>query len=132
MKWVYDAEIFSVEESKLFHEEISRINQNSGALDYTKNTAGEYMISVGNKIVFTDGDYEYPYVREVIEVLTEYAIEFEDIKRCIFNVEKGKSEIQDEARYVQNTFGKGRIVSYTSRDDRLYVRKAGRRKRSTC
>ena len=131
LKWVYDAKIFSVEESNFFHGELSRIKQNEGVLDYTKNTAGEYMIPVGNKIVFTDGDYEYPYVREVIEVLTEYAIEFEDIKRCIFNVEKGKSEKQDEARIIEQMYGTGYIISYNSGYDGVYAWENGRRKGKT-
>lgn len=35
-KWVYDAEIFSQEENKLFHEKISQIHQGSQAFE--KNT----------------------------------------------------------------------------------------------
>ncbi len=129
INWVYKAEIFSVTENKLFHEKISEINQGSQAFE--KNSIDEYMLPIGNKIVFTDGNYDSPYVREVIEVLTEYQTEFEEIRRRIFNVEKGESAKQDALRYVKNTFGEGRVVTYTSRNNGVYGWEDRRRKGKT-
>lgn len=126
LKWVYDSEIFSVEESKLFHEKISEINQGSEA--FSKNSADEYMIPIENKIIFTDGNYDSPYVREIVEVLTDNQTDFDDIRECIYSVEKGESEKQDAARYVQNTFGKGCIVSYKSGNNGVYGWEDGKRK----
>lgn len=129
INWVYKSEIFSVTENKQFHEKISEINQGSQA--FNKNSRGEYMLPIGNKIIFTDGNYDAPYIREIVEIFTEYSTEFEDIKECIYNVETGKSEKYEEARYVQNTFGKGRIVSYTSRNNGVYEWENGKRKGKT-
>lgn len=129
INWVYKAEIFSVKENMLFHEMISEINQGSQA--FGKNSIDEYMLPIGNKIVFTDGNYDLPYVREVIEVLTESQTEFEDIKECVFSVEKGESTKHETARYVQNTFGEGRVISYTSRNNGVYGWEDRRRKGKT-
>lgn len=129
LNWVYKSEIFSVNENRLFHEKISEINQGSQA--FSKNSIGEYMIPVENKIIFTDGNYDSPYVREIVEVLTEYQTEFDDIRERIYNVEKGKSEKQDAARYVYLTYGKGRIITYTSGVSGVYGWEDGRRKGKT-
>ena len=129
LNWVYNAEIFSTKENKLFHDKISEINQGSEA--FSKNSAGEYMLPIENKIVFTDGNYDSPYVREIVEVLTEYQTEFEDIKRCIYNVEKGESSKQDEARFVYLTYGKGRIITYKSGISGVYGWENGQRKGKT-
>lgn len=52
-KWVYNAEIFSYEENKLFHQKISEINQGSQAFE--KNAKGEYMLPIENKIYLLTG-----------------------------------------------------------------------------
>lgn len=129
LKWVYDAEIFSVEESILFHEKISEINQGSQA--FSKNSIGEYMIPVENKIIFTDGNYDSPYVREIVEVLTECEDEFQKVRERIFNVEKGKSSKQDEVRIINQMFGAGCIISYNSGNNGVYGWEDGRRKGKT-
>ena len=129
INWVYKSEIFSVTENKLFHEKISEINQGSQAFE--KNSRDEYMIPIENKIVFTDGSYESPYVREIIEVLTEYQTEFEQIRERIFNVEKGKSEKQDEVRTIKQVFGDGIVITYRSGNNGVYGWQNGKRKGKT-
>ncbi len=129
IKWVYKSEIFSVTENKLFHEKISEINQGSQAFE--KNPRGEYMLPIENKIIFTNGDYDYPYIREIIEVLTEHQTEFEEIRRRIFNVEKGKSTKQDALRTITQVFGDGNIISYRSGNNGVYDWQNGQRKGKT-
>lgn len=131
LKWVYDAEIFSVEESKLFHEKISEINTGRHSFGNNKNTLGEYMIPIENKIIFTDGNYDSPYVREIVEVLTEYQTEFEAIKERIYNVEKGKSSKQDEVQIIKQMYGDGYIISYNSGNNGVYDWQNGKRKGRT-
>lgn len=128
LKWVYDSEIFSVEESKLFHEKISEINTGRHSFGENINTFGEYMLPIGNKIVFTDGNYDSPYVREIVEVLTEYEDNFQKIRERIFNVEKGKSSKQDEVRIINQMFGAGCIISYNSGNNGVYGWEDGKRK----
>lgn len=126
-KWVYDAEIFSREENKLFHEKISQIHQGSQAFE--KNTKGEYMLPIENKIVFTDGDYNSPYITRIIEVMSDYATDFEDIRSAIYDEERGKSSHKESALYVENIAGKKGVYAYTSNIDIAYEWVTGRRKR---
>lgn len=129
INWVYKSEIFSVTENKLFHEKISEINQGSQAFE--KNSRDEYMLPIGNKIIFTDGNYESPYIREIIEVLTEYQTEFEKIKERIFDVEKGESEKQDAVRTIKQVFGDEIVIAYRSGNNGVYGWQNGKRKGKT-
>lgn len=129
IKWVYDAEIFSVTESKLFHSKISEINQGSEA--FSKNSAGEYMIPIENKIVFTDGNYDSPYAREIVEVLTEYQTEFDDIRERIYNVEKGKSDKYETAQILAKVYGNGIVIAYRNGISGVYGWENGQRKGKT-
>lgn len=129
INWVYESEIFSVAENKQFHEKISEINQGSRAFD--KNSRGEYMLPIGNKIVFTDGNYDSPYIREIVEVLTDDATEFEVVKESITGVEKGKYEKSEKVRVLKALYGDGFVVSYRSGNDGVYEWENGKRKGST-
>lgn len=126
-KWVYDAEIFSREENKLFHEKISQIHQGSQAFE--KNTKGEYMLPIENKIVFTDGDYNSPYITRIIEVMSDYATDFEDIRRRIYDAERGKSSYEKSALSVERYYGKRSVYEYRSNADSAYEWVTRRRKR---
>lgn len=129
ISWVYKAEIFSQVENKKFHQMISEINQGSKAFE--KNTSGEYMLPIENKIVFTDGNYDFPYIREIVEVLTDSATDFEDVKERIFNVEKGKSSKKESTRFLQNFYGNGFVVSYRNGIVGVYAWTNGKRKGKT-
>lgn len=72
------------------------------------------MLPIGNKIIFTDGNYESPYIREIIEILTEYQTEFEFVKERIFDVEKGKSTKQDAVQTIKQVFGDEFVITYRS------------------
>ncbi len=89
------------------------------------------MLPIENKIVFTDGNYDYPYVREIVEVMTDSATEFEVVKERIFNVEKGKSRKQDAVQVFKNVYGDGYIVSYRSGINGVYAWENGKRKGRT-
>ena len=118
IKWIYDAEIFSHEKSKLFHQKISEINQGSKAFE--KNADDEYMLPIGNKIVFTDGNYDNPYVNRVIEVLTDSATRFEDIKELIYDVEKGRQDLREAAQLMRQIQGDEYAVQYANRVNKVY------------
>lgn len=129
INWVYKAKIFSQVENKLFHQKISEINQGSDA--FYKNSVGEYMLPIENKIVFTDGNYDSPYISEIVEVLTDYSTDFEKVKERIFNVERGKSDKENEGRIIRQMFGEGFVISYHSEVDGVYEWESGKRKGKT-
>ena len=129
INWVYKSEIFSVTENKLFHEKISEINQGSQAFE--KNSRDEYMLPIGNKIVFTDGNYESPYIREIVEVLTDDATEYEVVKETVLGVENGKLEKSEEVQVLKALFGNGFIISYKSGANEVYEWENGKPKGKT-
>lgn len=118
INWVYKSGLFSVVENKLFHQKISEINQ--GSKVFKKNADGEYMLPIENKIVFTDGDYDKPYISKIIEVIDEYATNFETIKGVIFDEERGKTGHREAVQLVKQVFGDGLIVQYKNNINEVY------------
>lgn len=118
INWVYEAELFSVVENKLFHQKISEINQGSKA--FKKNADGEYMLPIENKIVFTDGNYDYPEITKIIEFMSESQTEISEARRVIYSVEKGESSFKASLRALENLFGQGFVYEYHSGDNRPY------------
>ena len=125
INWVYKAKIFSQAENRLFHQKIAEIR--SGDRSFEKNADGEYMLPIANKIVFTNGDWEAPYIRQIIEVFTAYGDEFEEIKEIIFNVEKGKSRKSEAVRAFEDLQIAGRTYVYTDKNDGVYAWEDGKR-----
>ena len=112
----------------MFFEKISEINQ--GSESFIQNLDGEYMLPIGNKIVFTNGDYDTPYISRVIEVMTEYATDFEDVRRRVFNYEtRLLTGYREETRIYKNMYGYGYIFEYNSGFDGAYEMGDGKRKR---
>ena len=112
----------------MFFEKISEINQGSGA--FIQNLDDEYMLPIGNKIVFTNGDYDTPYISRVIEVMTEYDTRFEEVRRLVFDYEKGlRSNFANETRIFKNMYGHGYIYEYNSGFNGAYEMGDGKRKR---
>ncbi len=118
INWVYEAELFSVVENKLFHQKISEINQGSKA--FKKNADGEYMLPIENKIVFKNGDYGYPEITKIIEFMSESQTEISEARRVIYSVEKGESSFKASLRALENLFGQGFVYEYHSGDNRPY------------
>ena len=127
IKWVYDRKLFTVVESKLFHQKISEINQGSQA--FVKNADGEYMLPIENKIVFTDGNYDSPQISKIIEVITDYYSTFEEIKECIFDVERGlRTGNGISMQAFTNAFEEMLILQYSNQTDRIYEWETGKYK----
>ena len=125
INWVYKAKIFSQAENRLFHQKIAEIRR--GDRSFERNADGEYMLPIANKIVFTNGDWEAPYIRQIIEVFTAYGDEFEEIKEIIFNVEKGKSRKSEAVRAFEDLQIAGRTYVYTDKNDGVYAWEDGKR-----
>lgn len=126
INWVLESQLFSVVENKLFHQKISEINQGSKA--FAKNQSGEYMLPIENKIVFTDGDYNMPEISRIIEVVDEYATNFETIKELIYDVERGKTGHGEATQIMEDFFGKGYILQYEGGSNTAYEWETGKRK----
>ena len=122
---MYKSELFSTEENILFHQKISEINQGSKAFD--QSSQGEYMLPINNKIVFTNGDYNSPYISRVIEVMVDSMTEFETIRKLVYEVEKGKSGKQTAVQAIELSFGQGRVYQYNSSNNKPLQWSNGRR-----
>ena len=112
INWVYKAEIFSNVENKMFHQKLAEIRQGSEAFVQTED--GEYIIPIENKLVFTNGDFNRPYVREIIEVITGYSTNFEKVKDVIVDEARGRTGHREAMQLVKQVFGDGLVLQYKS------------------
>ena len=81
--------------------------------------------------MFTDGNYDSPYVREIVEVLTESQTRFDDIRECIYNVEQGRSDGYATAQILAKTYPDESIVTYRDGVSGVYGWEDGKRKGKT-
>ncbi len=125
INWVYKAELFSTKDNILFYQKISEINQGSQAFAQTAN--GEYMLPINNKIVFTNGDYNSPYISRVVEAMVDSTTEFEAIRKLVYEVETGKSEKQTAVQIIELSFGQKRVYQYNSSNNKPVQWTNGRR-----
>lgn len=118
INWVYKAEIFSNVENKMFHQKLAEIRQGSEA--FVQTDEGYYIVPIENKLVFTDGDFNRPYIDRIVEVLVETQTRFDMAKEIIYDVEAGRQGIREASRTLQNFQGEGAVLQYTGRDNRPY------------
>lgn len=118
INWVYKAEIFSNVENKMFHQKLAEIRQGSEA--FVQTDEGYYIVPIENKLVFTDGDFNRPYIDRIVEVMTLYSTEFEAVKERIVAVETGKRSLYNEVQIIKNTFQDGLIIEHRVGADRVY------------
>lgn len=118
INWVYKAEIFSTVENKMFHQKLAEIRQGSGAFIQTED--GEYIIPIENKLVFTNGDFDTPFIREIFEVITEHSTNFEKVKDVIVDEARGRAGHREAVQLVKQVFGDGLVLQYKSETDGVY------------
>ncbi len=118
INWVYKAEIFSTVENKMFHQKLAEIKQGSDAFVQTED--GEYIIPIENKLVFTNGDFDTPYIREIFEVITEYSTNFEKVKDVIVDEARGRTGHREAVQLIKQVFGDGLVLQYKSNADGVY------------
>lgn len=132
INWVYQAGLFSVVESKLFHQKISEINQGSQA--FRKDADGNYMLPIENKIVFTDGNYDAPEIIKIVEFMSDSETNISNARRLIYRAEKGESSYEETRQILEDLFGYGFVYQYNIGDDKAYEwaneRSEGRNRRT--
>ncbi len=103
-KWIYNVlndENLVVLESSLHN--ISYVQSKY----FPKSSDGEFIIESSNVLIYTNGDFENPRVSKIIIINSEYETEIDDIRRQIYEVEKGKSTFEMATRIIENSYGYG-------------------------
>ena len=67
IKWVYDNELFTDADSRMFHSQISELN-NSG-FKFISLSDGNYFLQLDSCFVVTNGDYDEPKISRLCKVL---------------------------------------------------------------
>ncbi|MDD3369123.1 MAG: hypothetical protein PHP50_09600 [Lachnospiraceae bacterium] len=117
------------EEWKYFKKQIGHIREN---FQYEKGENGDTIVPVGNKLVYTDGDFENPGISKIIEFDLDNETDIDYARRIIYAaIKEGKSEIEKSVRIIEKVFGHGVVHRYDGQIDgsvRRYDRRTKRGK----
>ena len=98
---------------------------------YQKTADGDIIIPIGNKLVYTDANYDSPGISKVIEIDSEYEGDIDYAREELYAVEKGESTIE-EAYEVIRLFTKVENINEYETENRAndgkYDRRTGRGK----
>ena len=127
--WTVADGILDNQDLRLFYDAISRIH-NRGSKNYQLSASGEYILDINNKLIYTDGNYDYPEISKVISFESEYEDDTLYAKELIYNEERSQSEIDNALETIEELFGQGFISIRATEDNSTYEREVRRGKRS--
>ena len=129
--WTIEENVLSRSEVRQFYSEIQ--NLANGSEKYEISLYGDYIFEIGNNLVYTDGNFEYPTISKVIKFDTEYEGDLEFAKELILNEERTQSEISDAIHLIEEMYGYGYVSERDFENSRAYARQRrnGKRTNST-
>ncbi len=126
-RWTIENNILDKKDWAVFYRQIADFNKRGYTLPETKN--GEYIVEVGNKLIFTDGDYDAPVITEVIILHDDNETNMSLAKEWIFD-EEARFGRHDEAKrsieiFYRQAYGSYYRKSDYSTDGKLLERREG-------
>ena len=94
--------------------------------NYQKTADGDIIIPVGNKLVYTDANFDSPGIRKIIEIGSDYEYDVDYARKELYAVEKGESTIE-EAYEIIRLFTKIEDINEYQTDNRANAGKYDRR-----
>lgn len=99
--------------------------------NYQKTADGDIIIPVGNKLVYTDANFDSPGISKIIEIDSDYEYDVDYAREELYAVEKGESTIE-EAYEIIRLFTKIENINEYQTENRAnagkYDRRTGRGK----
>lgn len=124
--WAFADGVLSKYETKLFFDKISEINQYKNK-KYYLSYDGDYVLDIGNKLVYTDGNYDYPTIYKVISFDIDNENLLLDAKEIMKGYEKtkGSKGIRISNQIIESIEGK-KCVDVRYREDSETFRNSGK------
>lgn len=79
---------------------------------FQKSQENDIIIPVDNKLIYTDGNYENPGIRKIIEFHSKFEDEIDEARRQIYDFEKRKSSIEEAYNTIEGYLGQGFVSGY--------------------
>jgi hypothetical protein len=135
--WTLGTGVLDNREVSAFYEKISETRSNKYH-NYRKASDGQIIYEVGNKLIYTDGDYDYPHISKVVTINANnnYCLEYG--MECFYEGEQYGYETDTIIETVEAVLGKGSVETATyssyeadkgsrkSRDERTDSRETNR------
>ena len=83
--------------------------------DYEKSANGDIIIPIGNKLVYTDANFDSPGIMKVVEFDSEYEDDVDCARGWIYEAEKRESKVGDAYEIIQTFVGYEFIHEYIQR-----------------
>lgn len=99
--------------------------------NYQKSENGDIIIPIGNKLVYTDANFDSPGISKVIEIDSEYENDIDYAREELYAVEKGESTIEEAYEVIRLFTGIENINEYKTENranDGEYDRRTSRGK----
>ena len=104
------------------------IESGTNANHYNRSASGEYIIQTDNKLIYTNGKHSNPDISKIIEFNSNYETEIDEMRRKIYEAEKGKSGIKMACRIIERAFGQGSVVEHTGHSNNANGKSTGLQK----
>lgn len=126
-KWVFNKRIFSKAEIANFEQQASNLSRNKDKFESIKTPYGDYMLIVENKIVYTDGDEDNPYISEILEVATQYGKDVEWLRKVLIeNAKRLQSSNGIHGSAYRDFIREKFVIRYRAGDSRPSDLKTGK------
>ena len=124
--WALQEGLIDKKDLAIFYYGIANLSKRGYSYHRTYN--GEYIIESGNKMIFTNGDFNRPNISRVITFNDTHENNMADYKEWIYNAvdQRDPSRLRETLRIIENIEGVGYAVEQSNRIDGTYERKNGR------
>ncbi len=122
MTWTIGAGALTKNEVSAFSGKISEMKNNK-YVNYKMSNEGEYIFSVGNKLIYSDADYDNPNISKVITFNTENENLIDFARECIYDYEQQGFNLQDAIEIIEIMYGEKFVTQTNSSDSETYGRK---------
>ena len=91
-----------------------------GYKNYSVSEDGEYIFNVENKLIYTDGDYDYPQISKVLTFNTNNQTEFEIVRRLLRDTENTGIRLNESIEIINAVYGQEFIGTADFRDSSTF------------
>ena len=128
-KWAIVNGLLTRNEQARFWECIAELSKRKyRSIPKSKN--GQYIIDVGQKLIFTNGDFKRTTINAIIEFNGEYEANINEYKEWIIDEERNTAQHRESIQIIEIVQGEGYVSEHLPSTYRTDERENGRRKRT--
>lgn len=110
--WTLDKGVLDNNEVSAFYEKISE-TKNNKYQNYHNASDGQIIYEIENKLIYTDGDYDYPHISQVVTIKTNDNYWLQYGRECFYDGEKYGYQTETVIEIVEAVLGEGAVETAT-------------------